>query len=159
MSSDPNATLALLQSVFDRNLKLLTSSVEDFPEASAHTPLVDGGSHLHWLLAHLVASRDGLLVRLGAEPVWSAEVRSIYGRGSSPEAAVTATIAEQIARLGDQQARIEAALATIDDGALATTSGRMSVAAWIEFMAWHETYHLGQVTLYRRAAGLPSVVG
>jgi uncharacterized damage-inducible protein DinB len=29
----------------------------------------------------------------------------------------------------------------------------MTVGAWIEFMAWHETYHLGQAMLYRRAAG------
>ena len=35
----------------------------------------------------------------------------------------------------------------------------MTIAEWIEFLAWHETYHLGQATLYRRAAGLPSVVG
>jgi hypothetical protein len=33
-------------------------------------------------------------------------------------------------------------------------AGRMTVAATIEFLAWHETYHLGQATLYRRAAGL-----
>ena len=35
----------------------------------------------------------------------------------------------------------------------------MTVGGWIEFMAWHETYRLGQATMYRRAAGLANAIG
>ena len=93
-------------------LRLLERTVDGIDDRAAATPLVPGGSHLHWLLAHLVVSRVGLLGRLGGQPVW-------------------------------------------DD----TEAGPMTVAEWIEFLAWHETYQLGKAILYRRAAGLPTVVG
>ena len=111
MSVPHSPTLALHRSVFERNLRLLERTVDGTDDRAADTPLVPGGSHLHWLLAHLVVSRDGLLGRLGGQPVWDTE------------------------------------------------AGPMTVAEWIEFLAWRETYHLGQATLYRRAVGLPTVVG
>jgi len=159
MPNAPHPTVAPNLAVFDRNLRVLTRTVEGVGDAAAATPLFEGGSHLHWLLGHLVVSRDGLLRHLGAEPVWGEDAAASFGRGSTPDARPTATIAEQIGRLGQQQAQLEATLATVDDATLARPAGRMTVAAWIEFLAWHETYHVGQATLYRRAAGLASAIG
>ena len=101
--SDPHPpTLALHRSVFERNLKLLERTVDGIDARAAATPLVPGGSHLHWLLAHLVVSRDGLLGRLGGQPVWDAEAAEAFGRGSRPGGDARATIAEQLARLREQ---------------------------------------------------------
>ena len=73
MALDVHASLPLLRSVFERNLRVLTTTADGVDEAGARVPVVEGGSHFHWLLAHLVASRDGLLETLGAERVWTAE--------------------------------------------------------------------------------------
>jgi uncharacterized damage-inducible protein DinB len=159
MAHDLRPSLPLILAVFDRNLALLARIVEGIDDEAARVPLTEGGSHLHWLLGHLVASRDGLLEHLGAERVWDADSARAFGRGSGPDAPVVATIGEQLDRLRTQQARIGRALATIDDDALAREAGRMTLATAIEFLAWHETYHLGQATLYRRAAGLASPIG
>jgi uncharacterized damage-inducible protein DinB len=159
MPAPRETTLALHRTVFERNLRLLERTVDGIPDDAAAVPLVAGGSNLHWLLAHLVVSRDGLLARIGGERVWDAEAAEAFGRGSRPAAEAPATINEQIARLREQQARLDAVLERLDDEDLEREAGPMTVAAWIEFMAWHETYHLGQATLYRRATGLPSAVG
>jgi uncharacterized damage-inducible protein DinB len=151
--------LSLLRTVFARNLEVLSGIVDGIDEDAGSVSLVDGGSNLHWLLGHLVASRDGLLERLGVGRVWDAAIARDFGRGSPGAAPVVATIPEQLARLRAQQARIETSLAEVDGSTLERSSGRMTVGAWIEFMAWHETYHLGQAMLYRRAAGLPSTIG
>jgi uncharacterized damage-inducible protein DinB len=159
MTTAASIDLRMLLTVFARNLEVLAELVDGIDEAAASATLVAGGSNLHWLLGHLVASRDGVLERLGAERVWDASVARHFGRGSPGAAPHVATTTEQLARLRSQQARIEAALAEIDPGTLEREAGRMTIGAWIEFLAWHETYHLGQAMLYRRAAGLPSTVG
>jgi uncharacterized damage-inducible protein DinB len=152
--------LSLLRTVFARNLEVLAGIVDGIDEAAGSISLVSGGSNLHWLLGHLVASRDGLLERLGLARVWDAAVARDFGRGSPGAVPVVVSpIPEQLARLRVQQARIETALGEIDRSTLERPAGRMTVGAWIEFMAWHETYHLGQAMLYRRAAGLPSTIG
>jgi uncharacterized damage-inducible protein DinB len=159
MPEPRETTLARHRTVFDRNLRLLERTVDGISDDAASAPLVAGGSNLHWLLAHLVVSRDGLLARVGGQRVWDAEAAEAFGRGSLPTAEAPATIKEQLARLREQQARLDAVLERLDDDDLGREAGPMTVAGWIEFLAWHETYHLGQATLYRRAAGLPSAVG
>jgi uncharacterized damage-inducible protein DinB len=149
-------------SVFDRNLRVLTNLLDGIDEDAARIRLFEGGSHLHWLLGHLVASRDGLLVMLGLERVWEVEAARPFDRGSVPDtdlASVDTTVVVQLERLHEQQARLARAVATAADATLERTSGSRTVGGWFEFLAWHETYHLGQVTLYRRAAGLPSPIG
>jgi uncharacterized damage-inducible protein DinB len=159
MAHDVHAALPMLRAVYDRNLQVLTGCVDGVDEAASVRPLFEGGSHLHWLLAHLVASRDALLVRLDREPVWTDEARRTFGRGSTPAIDPTSALADHLERLTRQQARLDDALATLDGDALARPAGRMTVGGWIEFMAWHESYHVGQATLYRRGAGLPSTIG
>ena len=159
MALDVHASLPLLRSVFERNLKVLASSADGVDEAGARVPVVEGGSHFHWLLAHLVASRDGLLERIGADRVWTAEAAKAFGRGSAASVPEGATLADHLARLRAQQELLDAALPSLAAEALAREAGRMTVGAWIEFLAWHETYHVGQATLYRRVAGLPSAIG
>jgi uncharacterized damage-inducible protein DinB len=159
MPHDLRPSLPLIQAIFDRNLTLLARLVDGIDDEAARVRLIDGGSHLHWLLGHLVASRDGLLERLGGQRVWDGATAASFDRGSEPDGPVVATIAEHLARLRTQQDRIVEALATIGDEALARDAGRMTVGATIEFLAWHETYHLGQAMLYRRAAGLASPIG
>ncbi len=162
MSPHARPELSVTLSVFDRNLRVLSGLLDGIDEDAARIRLFEGGSHLHWLLGHLVASRDGLLAMLGVERVWDAESARPFARGSSPDTDATTddtTVGGQLSRLRDQQARLAQAVASGEDDVFERVSGQRTVGGWFEFLAWHETYHLGQVTLYRRAAGLTSPIG
>lgn len=97
MPHDLRPSLPLIRAVFDRNLALLARIVDGIDDEAARVPLIEGGSHLHWLLGHLVASRDGLLGHIGAERVWDLASAEAYGCGSGPDAPVVATIEEPLA--------------------------------------------------------------
>ena len=51
------------------NHSLLTRNLEGLTNEQALVTLFEGGNHLNWLVAHLVAARDDMLATLGAERV------------------------------------------------------------------------------------------
>ncbi|MBA2668611.1 MAG: DinB family protein [Trueperaceae bacterium] len=151
--------LSLHRVTLRRNLELLHRFAKDFDDAASRTPIVPGGSHFAWLLAHLAVARDAMLERLGAERVWDAAAAERYKRGSDAAAHDPPPIEEILRTLDRQGERLASAMQAVDDAALAAPEGSGSVSDRLEFLIWHETYHLGQGALYRRAAGLESPIG
>ncbi len=119
---------------------------------------------LIWLAAHLTSSRAGMAQMAGlryARP-WG----SRFARGSEVEALeklpqlddvraawqdATAALAERLPGLS--QAELEAQAPRdfpIDD---------KSVRGALAFLAYHESYHIGQMALIRKALGLGGLVG
>lgn len=143
-----------------RNLGVIRRNLGGLSHEDSLRTLRPGGSHLNWLLAHLVASRDAMLRALGAETVWSEEVGARYGRGSSPPSAADAPpLAELAAALERSQELLDAALAAATPDLLAAPHGRSTVGARVAFLTWHESYHTGQTSLYRQLAGLEGTLG
>lgn len=156
----PQAPTAHLERVLARNLALIERNVAGLSLEDSLRRLLPEGSHLNWLLAHLVVSRDGILRLLGAEPVWGEAERRRYGRGSSPEAGAELPLEALRPALEQAQERLARALAGADAQQLAAPrEGGGTVGDFVEFLVWHECYHMGQLTLYRRLAGLESPVG
>jgi uncharacterized damage-inducible protein DinB len=151
--------LPILLQVLERNRALLARIADGVDPVAARTPLVPDGSHLQWMLGHLVASRDGVLTAVGAERVWSDERAAPFDFGSVAGDTPDEPMTDLLAALATQQERIAVSFAGLDDDALAGPHGRATLGESLEFMVWHETYHLGQATLYRRGAGLPSAIG
>jgi hypothetical protein len=162
-AGEVRARLALHRLVLRRNLDLLARFAAGVDEAAARTAVLPGGSHLAWLLAHLAVSRDVMLTGLGQEGVLEEGARERFGRGSDPAAVPEyPPVDELLARLEAQQERLSAACealgALADEGLTRSASGDVDLGR-LEFLVWHETYHLGQALLYRRAAGLASPIG
>ena len=161
--SDAEAILARLPhhgSVLERNLQILERMADGMDDAAADHAPVTGGSTLRWLLGHLLAYRDQMLRRLGAEPVWDEATAAPFKKGS--QAAGGPALADMVAALRTQAPRLAAAFEGADAAALAEPSTRASLGtlgAELEFFVWHDTYHIGQAALYRRAAGLDSPIG
>ena len=151
--------LPILLHVLERNRALLARISDGIDPMAARTPLVPGGSHLQWLLGHLVASRDALLATVGGERAWPEERAAHYDYGSAASDTPGEPVADLLATMADQQARLAEAFTGLDDDALAHPKGRTTVGETLEFLTWHESYPVGQATLYRRGAGLPSVIG
>jgi hypothetical protein len=150
------ALVAHHAAVLERNLHLLQRFAEGVDETASRLRVVPGGSHLAWLLAHLVATRDVMLRLTGVEGVWDAETGARFGRGSDAGAPEYPPLPELLAWLEEQQGRLTVALEALADDAEAPPADAL---ARLEFLVWHETYHVGQALLYRRAAGLPSPIG
>lgn len=146
----------------DANLELLERMLEGVDRAGSLRPLVTGGSHLNWLVGHMVVSRDAMLRAAGAEGFGAGQLEPLYRRGANaPDDDAALDLSELTALLRRQGRRLVERLPTLDDDALAAPSGMADadVRRLLEVMVWHETYHLGQAVLYRRALGLDSPVG
>ena len=149
--------------VLRRNLDVLERMTAGVAEAQADRTPIPGGSTLRWLLGHLLVYRDQILVRLGAEPLWDEAQAAPFQRGSAVDDAGSAPpgppLAELLGLLRTQQPLLEAAFTAVDEAALATAGPRGTLGEDLEFRVWHDTYHIGQAVLYRRAAGLESPIG
>lgn len=146
----------------DANLGLLERMLDGVDRQGSLRPLVPGGSHLNWLAGHLAVSRDAMLRAAGAEGLGAARVDALYRRGANaPGDDAALELSELTDLLRRQGERLAERLPVLDDGALAAPSGMKDadVGRYLEFMVWHETYHLGQAVLYRRALGLDSPIG
>ncbi|MEM1450250.1 MAG: DinB family protein [Planctomycetota bacterium] len=149
---------------FDFNGKLLHAAIDGFPdEAWAYTP-DEGGNTAHWILGHIVFARRGTLRMAGAE-VAPESWEDAFTRGATPDGtagfppiadlvaafhAAGAALADQIASMDEETANGPAPREFPD--------GSDTLAAALDFMQFHETYHLGQLGLIRRANGLPGFI-
>lgn len=119
------------------------------------------GSSIRFLAGHLLACRASILVAIGArtENPWEA---GLGGTESTPDTAPSTPLAELVADWRALVPEFDAALAALDEDALAAPGpeglpvGDGSVGSMIDFLAWHEAYHIGQIGLMRVELGLPS---
>jgi len=129
-----------------------------------------GTNHPAWVLGHLLGVDYSFLALITGQPVpamiddaWRAK----YGMKSSPVADKSAyqSKAWYLEKLSDVRAQIIAKLKTITPEELAKphpdparrerfpTIGH----AVVFYGTWHEAYHAGQLSTWRRVQGLPSV--
>lgn len=146
--------------VLKRNLTVVQQNAAGLSDQQALIALWQGGSHFNWLIGHLTNSRCSLLRALGHEAPWSEERGERYRGGSIAASASEAEpFADLLAAYASCQPPLEAALQGVSEADLERerAPGRGSVGRFLDFMVWHESYHCGQSTLYRRAAGLDRV--
>ncbi|MGH7540331.1 MAG: DinB family protein [Gemmatimonadota bacterium] len=122
-----------------------------------------GGNCANWILGHLVDVHNGLMQVIGEDPVWESEqlARLGYEPIESPEGAIAwDTLCDRF--LGSRERCLAAVRALTDDelaeelpdpfGETTTRAGLLTI------LAFHQTYHAGQLGLARRFAGLPGII-
>ncbi len=143
--------------VFGRNLNKLEQNLEGLSSMDFLVRVSEDGSHLNWLLGHVLHARMQLLRELGGfvHPDESL-LEAAYARGT--HASNAETFPTQILRdaLRDNQIALETTLIETDLTQPAARQG--SLADRAAFMAWHETYHIGQSGVLRRLAGKVGMV-
>ena len=150
-----NPIIAAHLKVLERNFKLIVGNLEGVTHEQSLIPFMAESSHFNWLLGHLTHSRNGILRLLGADAPWSPERGEPYGIRSTPGSPQDAEPFEQlVAAYTATQPLIEAALQGASEADLEREAGTSTVGARLEFLVWHESYHSGQTTIYRRLAGL-----
>jgi len=121
------------------------------------------GNCINWVLGHIVAARNTVLTLVGAPPIANSEAASRYRRGSAPLKS-----RDEVPDLGtlrgwlsDSQHQLIPALAVISEEALSRPVPEAlrrppltgSVGEALARLAYHESYHNGQIGLLRRLAG------
>jgi len=143
-----------IQGVARANLSGLTEDV------SYHQ---SGGNCIHWLVGHLTTAYNGMLPLLGGEPVWDDETAKPYTRYSEPvtdregrlswnemtEAWETAQnrFIEAFEKMDPSRADEKAPFSPRDDD-------QETLGSLLALIAFHQGYHVGQIGLARRAAGV-----
>jgi uncharacterized damage-inducible protein DinB len=121
-------------------------------------------NHLLWIVGHVCWTRSMLLKRLGDD--WSKPWFSHFARGAKlDESAAYPTPEEVRLTLDESTERLKAAMESVSEEALATpsTQGPPSadgkVSGVVNFLAFHETYHVGQASYLRSWLGHAGVMG
>jgi uncharacterized damage-inducible protein DinB len=147
------------------NSNFLLNSVKDLgPEEWFKRPS-ECSNHIAWILGHVIWTRKAVLARLGAE--WSAPWLGLFARGvkldetaayPSPD-----TLMDAWRETGEM---LSGALENCPEDVLAkpatppsppTVDGKIS--GLVRFLAWHETYHVGQIAYVRCLLGHKSLMG
>ena len=148
--------IGVVYDIIERNVEGMTH------EQSLARPAA-GGNCANWILGHLVGAHNGMMQVLGADPVWEGDELARAGFDpieGSDRAIEWDTLRDRL--LGSRE-RCLAAVRALTDDALAEElpapfGGTTSRAGLLTVLAFHQTYHAGQLGLARRFAGLPGVI-
>jgi uncharacterized damage-inducible protein DinB len=155
------------QEMLARHFELVYAMVERNVEGMTHEQSLArpaaGGNCANWILGHLVNVHNGLMQVLGEHPVWESDQlhRAGFDPIESPEGAIAWDTLRD--RFLTSQERCLAAVRALTDDALAGEvpapfGGTTSRAGLLVTLAFHQTYHAGQLALARRFAGLPGAI-
>ena len=148
-----------LTAIFQRNVYVINRQVEGLGHAESMLQLPFRGNCMNWVVGHLVESRDTILKRLGGEPLLTAEEAALYAFDSEPLTDTTKAVAFEtlLAHIQESQVRLDQGFSTVSPEALAAYTDeeqKNTVADQIDFLAWHDTYHVGQLEYLRQLTGV-----
>ena len=122
-----------------------------------------GGNCANWILAHVVGVQNSVLQLAGAEPVWDDESLAAVGTDpvTGPDDAVD--WAELVERFLSSRERCVAAVEGLSEETLSDRledpfGDECSRAELLGLLLVHQMYHVGQLGLSRRLAGLPGAI-
>lgn len=157
-----HATLQPLADILSLNTRLFVNCLDGMGDAAAQARPGGSANNAAFLACHLVDARIHLLKLLGRDvphPFGDrlAEVKKVDDMTWYP------SLDEIRAGWTDVSARLDARLGELAAGDLAPDSGHKfpiadrSLLGVVTFLTQHDSYHVGQLSLLRRAAGLPAM--
>ena len=151
---------SLIQS-FNYTADVIHNQLKDMTHEESLVQPIKNGHSINWLLGHIVSARTIPLQRVNAETVWSDDIRARYRNGSDPISNDESGVLHlsQLLSLFDQtQTRLVSGLQSMTDDQLRAHSGygKNSIYESFLYFHFHETYHLGQMTMIAEHIGKPS---
>lgn len=150
---------------FRRNDDFLLNTVKNLcPEEWLKRP-TESGNHIAWIVGHVTWARKRLLERLDTE--WSAPWLGMFVRGMKLDSNAEYPAPDvMIAAWKEVGGVLSSSLQNAPHEVLAkdaappsppTADGKISGV--IRFLAWHETYHVGQISLVSCLLGHKGLIG
>ena len=123
--------------------------------------------HPAWVVGHLTISCQAIGGEIGLQPWLPSEYQSLFGAGSVPcnDPDMYETKRKLLAGLSDSQLRISNAVREFSDAQLSATlpdeNFRLQFPtikdAITQVLVGHTSYHIGQISIWRRLAALPAL--
>ena len=144
------------QRVFERNL-------EGVDDVAARTRPASGANSVGWILGHVANARMGIVELLGGAPLDDAAELDLYAASAAEDFDEAKSLPLDVLRdfLHRTHARLAEAIETVPDERLAdpapfspTGNPDETVGSLLAMLAFHESYHCGQVGRARRDLGL-----
>ncbi len=144
-----------------------TKTIADVTHEESLAQPATAGNCPNWVAGHIAATRQTLLEVLGQEPVWGQEPRARYRRGAA--AVADNDDAESFDQIKQAftaaQDRIMAGLQTLTEERLEEPAPfspgndeNETVGSLLAGLAFHESYHVGQLGVLRRLPGKDSII-
>lgn len=156
--------IASVAGLYTQNTGALQKAVADLtPEQWLARP-GDHSNHIAWIVGHVIWARQIIITRLGGS--WPCPGLEPFARSAKLDAAASYPAPEVLlAQWQDSAAALDATLSALTPEALAapappgppTPDGKVS--GFIGVLAWHETYHLGQIAYLRSWLGQSGLFG
>jgi uncharacterized damage-inducible protein DinB len=144
------------------NARLLANCLDHVTEDQARARVLSSVNSMAFLIAHLTDARHSLLTLLGG----SAEnplASLLESATSMDDVAVLPSLADLLSAWWAVDQALASRLADLADADLDAMSpqrypgGDASVLGALAFLVQHDSYHVGQLALLRRAHGLPAM--
>lgn len=144
--------------ILERNQKVINEQSKNLTHADSLLQLPFRSNCFNWVLGHIVVYRDKMLTILKEPPVLGDRELEGYKRGSKPLSAGqdVVDLARLLASSRENAKRLSGAIRDVSKESLAEIydeEGGNTVQDWLEFLIWHEAYHLGQLEILRQLAG------
>lgn len=154
-------SLVPLAAIFRLNTQLLLNCLDGLDDDLAARRSPGQLNSIAFLVAHLTETRHYLATILG-QPLPSPFSPSLARARSIDEAGPLPPIAALISCWEVISAHLAVILERVDTAQLNQAGPKMpgsegTILGSLAFLAQHDTYHLGQIALLRRAHGLPSM--
>lgn len=148
----------LLVRLYERTHWVIVKQTDGLTHSDSLLQMRFRGNCLNWVLGHIIAYRDKVLEVLGETPIFTESEMSLYQRGAAPimDGKSAVPLEKLLKALDESQERIMAALNEVTPDRLdakADEGNERTVRDRIEFLQWHETYHVGQLEILRQLAG------
>jgi hypothetical protein len=157
-----DARVAGLATILALDTRLFRNCLDGVDDERARRRVGDATNSIAFVAGHLVESRHALAGGLGVpgDSAVADLLRDARGIADLPE---LPTVAELLLEWDAVSGRLKHAVEAMDAAALdAPSPQRFPVAdeSWLgalAFLAQHEAYHIGQLALLRKHAGLPAM--
>lgn len=145
------------------NFNVIHRQVKGLTHEDSLLQLPFRGNCLNWVIGHIIWRRNTMMELLDIPTIWTDEQQARYARESQP-----VTHGEDAMYFDQLLADFDKAQAILTQTLQETTAEKMattikelipgapaqSVAEWVHFLVWHETYHVGQTEILRQLTGV-----
>jgi hypothetical protein len=157
---DTVITATDLIGALDRNLGIIKAQTQGLSHADSLLQLPFRGNCLNWVLGHIAANRNTMLLFLGEEAILSEAHVQRYDFNSEPvcgDEGDILTLEQLLMVLEQGQNTLTARLQKTTEEELArevqSFLGTTTLGQLIFFLYWHESYHTGQPEYLRQLTG------
>ncbi|SPE18015.1 hypothetical protein SBA5_1200009 [Candidatus Sulfotelmatomonas gaucii] len=158
------AVIATAAENFRFNSGFLTKMVGDLSQEEWLRRPGDNGNHIAWIVGHVVWTRKYLLDRIGTQ--WSLPWLDLFARGlKCADAAAFPSRERLLDGWRDVSGVLDGALDSVSEDVLTQPSVKGppsadgKVSGIVNFLAVHETYHIGQASYLRSWMGHKGLMG